>query len=99
MLNERKSNKAFLITGVLSATDLALEEGKYKSSWWIVNMPASEGGASGSAGQSTEASVSFKDGEEVIFALKYQAIRIRRFSKKLRPVDMDIKKMDFAFPR
>ena len=97
MLNERKSNKAFLITGVMSATDLSLEHGKYNSSSWKVNMPASGGEASGSAEGSTEASVSFKDGKEMIFALRYQAIRITRFSKKLRRVDMDIKKNKYSF--
>ena len=54
-------------------------------------------GAEVKISSSTEASRSFGDWEDVIFALEYQAIRITHFSNKLPRIDMDIKKDDFAF--
>lgn len=99
MLNERKSSKAFLITGAMGAMDLSLEEGKSNFGWSRTNMSDSGSRFRAEVGISsgTEQSISFGDCEKAIFAVKYQAIRITRFSKKLRRVDMDIKKNDFTF--
>ena len=92
-----KSSTAFLVTGVMSAMGLSMDQIKSNYSWSKTKTLPSGIGGGAEAGSSSRAEehISFGTGGEVIFAIKYQALRSRRFSKKLKPVDVNIKQNDF----
>ena len=96
MMDVSKLSKVFLVTGVMSAMGLSMDQTKSKSRWFKMEAPHSGIGIGAKAGSCSRAEEhttesSFKTGEEVVFAIKYQAFRYKRFSKKLKQVDSNTK--------
>lgn len=85
MLDESKSSTAFLITGVISALHISLDQIRSDSSWFEELIMHAH------LNRRSEENMVVDDDNAVIFALRYQAFRFKRVSKELELVDFDTK--------
>ena len=72
---------------------LSMDQTKANSSCFKMEAPPSGIGVGAEAGKSSRAEehTSYETGEDVVFAIKYQAFRFKLFSNKLNPVDFNPK--------
>ena len=96
MVEMRQSSTAFLVTGVMSATHVSLDHIKPHSSLFEEIMQAHLNGSrvGAESSSSSQKNITIDVDDTVIFALRYQAFRFKRFSKKLELVDFDTKYND-----
>lgn len=87
MLYKVNSEKLFLVTGVMCAEELSLEQIISESTWFKIKKPPSGVGVA----TEDEEHTPLEEGKVVIFALRYQAFRFKRFSKKVELVNLNIK--------
>ena len=93
-----KSSTAFLVTGVMSATHVTLDHIKPHSNLFEAVMEAHlyESRVGAESSSTSQKNIVIDVDDAVIFALRYQAFRFKRSSKKLELVDFDTRYNDIG---